>query len=105
MGWSTPSTALVRDAEAHTLRVTHPFHPLYKQEFTLIRSRLAWGRWRAQYYDKEGVVRSLPAAWTNCGPVDPFLEASAGRSVLHVSDLVALCELVAGIGEEARSDV
>ncbi len=100
-----PSTAQVGDAEAQTLRITHSFHPLCGKEFTSITTSRAWGRWRAQFYDDNGVARSLPPSWTNGGPVEAFLEASAGRSVLHVSELVALCELVAGIGEEARSDV
>ena len=99
------STAQVGDAEAQTLRITHPFHPLCGKEFTFIATSQAWGRWRAQFYDDKGVVRSLPASWTNCGPVDPFLEVAAGRSVLHVGDLIALTELVAGLDEDEACDV
>jgi hypothetical protein len=86
------------------VRVTHAFHPLLGQEFAFVTLRLAWGRWRVQYYDVEGVVRSLPASWTDAGAIDPFVVRAAGRSVLHVDDLVALIELVAGISAGAARD-
>ncbi len=86
------------------MRVTHPFHPLFAQEFTFITTRLTWGRWRVQYYDVGGVVRSLPASWTDAGAIDPFVVRAAGRSILHVDDLIALTELVAAIGAGATHD-
>ncbi len=85
--------------------MTHPFHPLFGQEFTFITSRLTWGRWRVQYYDEAGVVRSLPASWTDAGVIDPFVVRAAGRSILHVDDLVGLIELVAGINQGTSRDV
>ncbi len=84
--------------------MTHPFHPLSGQEFTFIATRLTWGRWRVQYCDVVGVVRSLPASWTDAGAVDPFVARAAGRSVLHVDDLIALTELVASIEAGATRD-
>jgi len=79
------------------VRVTHPFHPLFAQEFTFITTRLTWGRWRVQYYDDGGIVRSMPASWTSVAPIDPFTVVAAGRSPLHIDDLLALTELVAGL--------
>jgi hypothetical protein len=66
--------------------------------------RLTWGRWRVQYYDEGGVVRSLPASWTSVAAVDPFVVRAAGRSILHVEDLIALTELVAGLAVGATAD-
>jgi hypothetical protein len=86
------------------VRVTHPFHPLLGQEFAFITVRLTWGRWRVQYYDEGGVVRSLPASWTSVAAVDPFVVRAAGRSILHVEDLIALTELVAGLAVGATAD-
>jgi hypothetical protein len=86
------------------VRVTHPFHPLFGREYVFVTARLAWGRLRVQYYDEAGVVRSLPAPWTDAGVVDPFVVRAAGRSVLHVDDLIALTELVAGIEHGASRD-
>ena len=84
--------------------MTHPFHPLSGMEFVFITTRLTWGRWRVQYYDALGVVRSLPASWTDAGVIDPFVVRAAGRSILHLNDLIALIELVAGIGAGATND-
>jgi len=82
----------------------HPFHPLRGHEFAFIASRLSWGRWRVQYYDDGGVVRSIPASWTDIASVDPFREVAAGRSPLHIDDLLALTELVAGLRGRAQRD-
>jgi len=46
------------------------------------------------YRDEEGRVRSLPASWTTAGAVDPYVVLSAGRSLLHLQDLLALVETV-----------
>jgi hypothetical protein len=86
------------------VRVTHAFHPLFGQEFAFVTMRLTWGRWRVQYYEEVGVVRSLPASGTDAGAIDPFVVRAAGRSVLYVDDRVALIELVAGVGAGAARD-
>jgi len=86
------------------VRVTHPFHPLFGREFAFVTTRLTWGRLRVQYYDEVGVVRSLPASWTDVGVIDPFVVRAAGRSVLHVDDLIAVTELVASITRGAARD-
>lgn len=83
--------------------MTHPFHPLFGQEFTFITTRSSWGRWRVQYYDAHGIVRSMPASWTSVAPIDPFVTVAAGRSPLHIDDLLALSELVVVLaGHELR---
>ena len=46
------------------------------------------------YRDEEGRVRSLPASWTTAGAVDPYVVLSAGRSLLHLQDLLVLVETV-----------
>lgn len=84
--------------------MTHPFHPLRGQEFAFIASRLSWGQWRVQYYDECGIVRSMPASWTSVAPIDPFIEVAAGRSPLHIEDLLALAELVAGLAGGGQRD-
>ncbi|MGI9286137.1 MAG: DUF5372 family protein [Pseudomonadales bacterium] len=37
------STTANRNSLIQTFRVTHPFHPLYQQEFELVDRRLNWG--------------------------------------------------------------
>lgn len=56
--------------------------------------RRAWGEERVYFHDAGGELRRLPAAWTDVGPADPFLEVSAGRSLFRPADLVRLAALV-----------
>jgi hypothetical protein len=77
--------------------VTHPFHPWLGREFVFVAVRQAWGEDRVSFFDEEGVQRSLPRGWTDAADVDPFVVLAAGRSALHVGDLVELVDLVAEV--------
>lgn len=44
--------------------------------------------------DENGEVTSLPAAWTDIDPVDPFVVVAAGRCPFRVEDLVAVADLI-----------
>ena len=46
------------------------------------------------YYAEDGQLAYLPAAWTDAGPVDPFVVLSAGRAVARVEDLLRLAKLM-----------
>ena len=87
------------------VRVTHPFQPLFDQEFVFITVRTVWGPSRVQYYDAARVVRSIPASWTDCGARDAFSVAAAERSALQVDDLPALAALVAALEGGANGDL
>ena len=50
------------------------------------------------FLDEDGVQRSLPRAWTDAADVDPFLVLAAGRSPFRVEDLLAVVEVLAGLG-------
>jgi hypothetical protein len=73
--------------------VTHPFHPLYTQEFELVQIHKAWGEARVLLRGSSGVL-SLPAAWTDALPSDAFVLQAAGRSALRMQDLLSLVQLV-----------
>ena len=45
--------------------VTHPFHPLYGQQFEILNYRHNWGEYRVIFYETPDHVRSLPAVWTS----------------------------------------
>lgn len=75
-------------------RVTHPYHPLYQHEFDLITYRQNWGEDRVWFADAAGRLHSLPAAWTDAVPVDPFVAIAAGRSRLRVAELLELARWV-----------
>jgi hypothetical protein len=40
------------------------------------------------------VLFSLPAAWTDVAPVDPFVVLAEGRCPFTTTDLLALAELI-----------
>jgi hypothetical protein len=39
-------------------------------------------------------VASLPAAWTDIDPVDPFVTMAAGRCPFRIADLLAVADLL-----------
>lgn len=49
------------------------------------------------FFDAQGQLRSLPAAWTDVDPLDAFSDAAAGRSFFRSDDLLALVALIAEI--------
>ena len=46
--------------------------------------RKNWGEERVYFYDSEGRLMALPAAWTDVFSPDPFVAISAGRSALRI---------------------
>lgn len=60
-------------------------------------ARQTWGEDRVFFLDEDGTQRSLPRAWTDAADPDPFVALAAGRSPLHVEDLLALAELLDGL--------
>ena len=79
------STAPHGDVEIRRFRVTHPFHPLFQQEFELVSYHQNWGEDRVWFQDKLGCLHSLPTSWTDAGADDPFVALAAGRSLFRVA--------------------
>ena len=79
--------------------MTHPFHPLFGREFTLISRERAVGGDRVHVEDDRGEVRGLPAAWTSEATVDPVVVVGEGRARFRADDLL---ELARRIGEVLR---
>lgn len=75
--------------------MTHPFHPLYGQEFELVDRRNAWGEDRV-YFLEHGELRRIPTSWTSVGAANPLVALSAGRAHFQVPDLLALASMIAG---------
>lgn len=74
--------------------MTHPYHPLYRQEFELVSYRQNWGEDRVWFQDEDGRLHSLPMSWTDAGAVDPFVVVAAGRSQFRVTDLIELAKQI-----------
>lgn len=62
-----------------------------------------WGEDRVMYFDQQGRLRSLPAAWTDVDPPDARTQAAAGRAYLRADDLLALCALLADVRNRHKS--
>jgi hypothetical protein len=67
--------------------------------------RQCWGEWRVFYYTQQGQLAYLPAAWTDAGPVDPFVVLSAGRAVARVEDLLRLTKLMEDLRAEGVKEI
>ena len=75
--------------------MTHPFHPLFGRELSLVDRRIrGTGGDRAYFYDEHGRLESIPIAWTDSAVEDPFVVISAGRAHFRVEDLLRLSTLV-----------
>jgi hypothetical protein len=78
--------------------VTHPFHPLRGREFVFVAVRQTWGEDRVFFLGGDGIMRSLPTAWTDAAAPDVFVVMAAGRSAFRVEDLLSLATLIAEAG-------
>src|SRR5688500_2347999 len=94
--WTETRTAPQRSTKAtRFFTVTHPFHPWCGRRLELIDCERRWGQWRVYHLTAEGVATYLPAAWTDVGPKDPFVEQAGGRAIARVADLLELAKLTA----------
>ncbi len=84
--------------------MTHPFHPLYGQQFEVLNYRHNWGEYRVTFYQTPDRVRALPAAWTSLAPSDPSVVMAAGRAVFRVADLLQLSQLIHRIEERKEEE-
>lgn len=82
----------------HKFRVTHPFHPLYGQEFEIIENKRIQARDRVFFIQKDGSKSSLPLTWCDLRPPDPYLDINGKHSPFRVEDLLKLSDLI----EEVR---
>jgi len=60
--------------------------------------RHTWGEDRVCFHGADGRWQSLPAAWTDIGPADPFVAIAAGRAIFRFEDLLALVRLLGDLG-------
>ena len=87
-------TAPFVDTLPTKVRITHPFHPLFNNEFDLITFRRDWLYERVECLDANGHPFLIPLAWTNAAEEDPFVTISGGRSFFRVEDLIRLADLM-----------
>ena len=47
----------------------------------------------------------MPAAWTDWGPKDPFVEQSQGRAIARVEDLLELVKMTSGAVNQIKPNM
>jgi hypothetical protein len=75
-------------------RVTHPFHPWFNRELEYLTLRNYWGENRVIFTGSSGHMQSIPVAWTDLAPADPFVVLANGRALFRPPDLLALAQLI-----------
>ena len=70
-------------------------------KFESLAERQAWGEDRVFFYDQNGELRAVPAAWTTLAAPDPFVVMAAGLSHFRTSDLLELVRIIAGLKDKA----
>lgn len=60
--------------------------------------RHTWGEDRAFFFGDDGTQKSLPRAWTDVADVDVFVALAGGRCPFRIADLLALAEIIDGLG-------
>jgi hypothetical protein len=79
--------------------VTHPFHPWSGREFVFVALQQTWRVDRVFFFGDDGTMKSLPTEWTDAGAIDVFVTVAVGRSAFRVEDLLALADVIDGIGQ------
>ena len=64
------STARCDDHRGQTFRVTHPYHPLFGQEFEMVSYHHTWAEARVCFQHSPGRLRALPVGWTSLAGFD-----------------------------------
>jgi len=87
-------TAPFVDSLPNKIRITHPFHPLFNQQFELVSYRRSWRKQTIDCLDLNGQLINVPLGWTDAAAEDPFVVIGAGRSCFRVEDLIRLKALI-----------
>jgi Family of unknown function (DUF5372) len=69
-------------------------HPLFQQDFELITYRQNWGEERVWFHSRKGCLHPTPASWTDVAAIDPFVTATADRSLFRLADLLELADRI-----------
>src|SRR5690606_5129771 len=87
------STGPVPKDPHRRVRITHPFHPRFGEDFELLDRQQLWGDDRT-YLNVCGKAQMVPTRWTSLVGPDPVVAIGAGRARLRVDDLIELATLI-----------
>ena len=98
-------TAHLSTRVTRKFRVTHPFHPLFCQEFESTGRKRINGRNHFVFYDNKGTRTTIPVKWTDAPEAeDVYVVISAGRSYFRVEDLILLSDLLRSVKNDFFSE-
>jgi hypothetical protein len=66
--------------------------------------RQTWGEYRVFFYDEQGVLKALPASWTDAVTAVPFVALAAGRAHFRPADLLALASMLERLRDPSIAD-
>ena len=64
------------------------------REFEVVSYHHSGSEKRAFFHDESGDLQSIPIAWTDMIPPDPFLLLPNGKSLFRVAELLSLCRML-----------
>ena len=91
------STAVDGAGGVRVFRITHAFHPDRGRDLPIIAVKQAWGESRVFYHGDDGLLTSIPLAWTDLQAVRPAVRLGQGRVPFVAADLLALQRLIRGL--------
>ncbi|WP_157972210.1 DUF5372 family protein [Pleomorphovibrio marinus] len=76
-----------------SVRIIHPFHPQYNQEFQVLKIRNCSGKLTLSLQGTDSGSFSIQADWTDYFPSEPPL-LSGPDEYISLQALLALCDMV-----------
>jgi hypothetical protein len=77
--------------------ITHPFHPLFRQQFFVLKFRTVRGMDCVILKGSSSGTFSVPRDWTSLRRNDRYQDAGAAPRILHLESLLELSKLVTAV--------
>jgi hypothetical protein len=77
-----------------SVEITHPFHPLRGQRFSILKSRRVRGVECLVLKGSAAGTFAVPRAWTDRAEPDPYHEAQIAPRLLKLESLILVAELL-----------
>ena len=100
----TIQTALVPHAALGSALITHPFHPLSGQRFSILKTRKIGGQEVLSLYDEKRGSLSIPRDWTDQAVLPPYSGLIEPAPILDVRCLLKLHDLVRTVTKRIDDD-
>ncbi len=75
------------------------------REFEVVDYYHSGSEKRVFFHEESGDLQSIPIAWTDMSPPDPFVSFSKGRSLFRVAELLSLCVLLEELKKHVKENM